>query len=149
MPIFSLNQEEKRWLVLLGVSPNSAKDSVLLTENLNRIWISKLSRKEKVTAINNIYKIIRNYYVNGTFFKYSSVWIKPFSKVKGRLHYPLFLDKVLVPRNKVDTQWILTVAGKARELNLYPEVDVSSITKKLSSLEERNVFSLTEELSTV
>jgi hypothetical protein len=149
MPIFSLNQEEKRWLVLLGVSPNSTKDSVLLTENLNRIWISKLSRKEKVTAINNIYKIIRNYYVNGTFFKYSSVWIKPFSKVKGRLHYPLFLDKVLVPRNKVDTQWILTVAGKARELNLYPEVDVSSITKKLSSLEERNVFSLTEELSTV
>jgi hypothetical protein len=149
MPIFSLNQEEKRWLVLLGVSPNSAKDSVLLTENLNRIWISKLSRKEKVTAINNIYKIIRNYYVNGTFFKYSSVWIKPFSKVKGRLHYPLFLDKVLIPRNKVDTQWILTVAGKARELNLYPEVDVSSITKKLSSLEERNVSLLTEELSTV
>jgi hypothetical protein len=149
MPIFSLNQEEKRWLVLLGVSPNTAKDSVLLTENLNRIWISKLSRKEKVTAINNIYKIIRNYYVNGTFFKYSSVWIKPFSKVKGRLHYPLFLDKVLVPRNKVDTQWILTVAGKARELNLYPEVDVSSITKKLSSLEERNVSLLTEELSTV
>jgi hypothetical protein len=149
MPIFSLNQEEKRWLVLLGVSPNSAKDSVLLTENLNRIWISKLSRKEKVTAINNIYKIIRNYYVNGTFFKYSSVWIKPFSKVKGRLHYPLFLDKVLIPRNKIDTQWILTVAGKARELNLYPEVDVSSITKKLSSLEERNVSLLTEELSTV